>query len=156
MTAETLLRRLDCVRSVGRSQWVARCPAHDDRGPSLSIAEADDGRVLIHDFAGCSPAEVLDAIGVQWEALFPERDPDDAGRRTGWRTASARGSRQRRSGISARAALVAIHADVLEAAVLVADVAEGRATIADARTQLWTLAGRIADALEVSGGADAR
>jgi hypothetical protein len=49
MIADALLSRLDGVRPTGQDQWVARCPAHNDKDPSLSIAEKDD-RVLIHLF----------------------------------------------------------------------------------------------------------
>lgn len=73
MSAEALLQRLDHVRPRGRGQWSARCPAHDDRGPSLSIRELDDGRVLLHDFGGCSVESVLGAVGLDMAALFPER-----------------------------------------------------------------------------------
>ena len=45
MTAVALLDRLDKVRPTGAGTWVARCPAHDDRGPSLSVRELDDGRI---------------------------------------------------------------------------------------------------------------
>jgi hypothetical protein len=31
----------------------ARCPAHNDRNPSLSIREAADGKILIKCHAGC-------------------------------------------------------------------------------------------------------
>lgn len=59
---ERLLARLQSARPRGRGQWMAICPAHDDRNPSLSIRETADGRVLIHCFAGCSPCEILQAI----------------------------------------------------------------------------------------------
>lgn len=39
-------------------RWVARCPAHDDAAPSLSIGTGDDGRVLLHCFAGCTFADI--------------------------------------------------------------------------------------------------
>ena len=45
-----------------RSGWLARCPAHADRGPSLSLANAPDGRLLLHCFAGCTFAEVRAAL----------------------------------------------------------------------------------------------
>ena len=48
---------------------MACCPAHDDRNPSLSIREAED-RVLIHCFAGCPPADVLAAIGLELADLY--------------------------------------------------------------------------------------
>lgn len=151
MSAEALLARLGRVRRVGVGKWVARCPAHDDRGPSLSIAETADGRVLLYDFgAQCSAAEILDAVGLTFEVLFPEHDPDDAGRRTGWRSAPARDARQRAEAISPRTALIAIGADATEAAVLVSDIAQGRVAAEAARLQLWTLAGRIASALAMT------
>ena len=37
---------------------MARCPAHDDRKPSLSIRDADDGKVLVRCHAGCDQARV--------------------------------------------------------------------------------------------------
>ena len=39
--------------------WSARCPAHDDRRPSLSVSEGDDGRALVFCQAGCATAEAL-------------------------------------------------------------------------------------------------
>ncbi len=53
-------------RSVGRNRWQALCPAHTDRSPSLSIAEGQDGRVLLHCFAGCEPDAILRALGLTW------------------------------------------------------------------------------------------
>lgn len=47
------LARLDGVRETARGSWVARCPAHEDRKPSLAIRELNDGTVLVHCFAGC-------------------------------------------------------------------------------------------------------
>lgn len=45
-----------------RSRGVMRCPAHDDRSASLSWRLSDDGRALLHCFAGCTFAEILEAI----------------------------------------------------------------------------------------------
>ena len=74
MSADRLLSRLDGVRQTGPGRWIARCPAHADKRASLSIRELEDGRVLIHDFAGCSVHEVLAAAGLGMEDLFPERE----------------------------------------------------------------------------------
>jgi len=46
-----LLGRLNKVKSTGRNSWLACCPAHDDRSPSLSIKEEADGHILLHCFA---------------------------------------------------------------------------------------------------------
>jgi len=69
---EVLLGRLEGVRRAGAGSWMARCPAHPDRNPSLSIA-LRDGRVLLHCFAGCPPEAVLGAVGLTWKDL---REPD--------------------------------------------------------------------------------
>ena len=151
MTVDNLLARLDRVRKTGNGEWVASCPAHDSKSrQSLAISETADGRVLIHDFGGCSPAEVLGAVGLEFADLFPDRDPDDAGRRAGWRTAGYKDSRQERVTITPRTALVAIAADATEAAVIVSDVAAGRADPDAVRLHLFELAGRIGSALDMS------
>lgn len=59
MSAGALLARLDAVKPTGPGRWLARCPAHEDRSPSLSIRELDDGRTFVHCFAGCYALEVL-------------------------------------------------------------------------------------------------
>lgn len=73
MTAQALIDKLDLVRG-GPTKWVARCPAHDDSSPSLSVKELRDGRVLVHCHAGCGALEVLEAVGLDYSELFP---PDD-------------------------------------------------------------------------------
>ena len=69
---ELLLSRLESVRANRNGTWLARGPAHDDRSPSLSIATGDDGKVLLHCFAGCGAADVVEAIGLELSSLFPE------------------------------------------------------------------------------------
>ncbi len=49
---------------------MCKCPSHEDRGPSLSIRELEDGRVLIFCFAGCRTGDVLATIGLQMSDLF--------------------------------------------------------------------------------------
>jgi putative DNA primase/helicase len=58
-SAEDIARALNGRRE-GRG-WMARCPAHDDSTPSLSISQADD-RVLVHCFSGCSQHAVIDEL----------------------------------------------------------------------------------------------
>ena len=74
MSADTILDRLNKVRQTGANTWTACCPAHEDKSPSLSITEKDDGIVLLHCFAGCSVEDVLDSIGLTFDSLFPPRD----------------------------------------------------------------------------------
>jgi hypothetical protein len=82
--AETILERLEMVRKTGSNKWIARCPAHDDGTPSLSVTEIEGGnRLLIFCHGGCGALDVLETIGMDWSALYP----DDAERyRPLWRS----------------------------------------------------------------------
>ncbi|SEJ66439.1 AAA domain-containing protein [Azotobacter beijerinckii] len=65
-----LLPRLEGVKQYGES-YMARCPAHQDTSPSLSLSRGNDGRVLVHCYAGCETRDVLAAIGLELKDLFP-------------------------------------------------------------------------------------
>ena len=69
---DDLLSRLDKVKSNGRNQWTACCPAHDDRDPSLAVKVLSDGRILIKCFAGCGAADVVHSVGLTMSDLFPD------------------------------------------------------------------------------------
>lgn len=67
-----LLDRLELVRPAGTARWTARCPAHKDRDPSLSVAVNDAGMILVHCHAGCGAADVVGAVGLRLTDLYPE------------------------------------------------------------------------------------
>ena len=71
MTA--LLNRLEGVRETGSRRWIARCPSHDDRSPSLSIRLADGDTWLLHCFAGFASTDVVAALGLEFSDLYPDR-----------------------------------------------------------------------------------
>jgi putative DNA primase/helicase len=52
--------------------WIARCPAHDDRTPSLSIRASDEGHVLVRCHAGCDQTAVINALKAR--GLWPNGD----------------------------------------------------------------------------------
>jgi hypothetical protein len=70
--AELLVSKIERIKSTGKGKWIACCPSHNDRSPSLSVRELDDGRVLIHCHAGCSPEEVVTSVGLQMSDLMPD------------------------------------------------------------------------------------
>ena len=74
ISADELVARLEGVRRSGERRWTARCPAHGDKGPSLSVREGDDGRVLLNCFAGCTFPDIAKALGLEARQLFPPRD----------------------------------------------------------------------------------
>ena len=65
-----ILPHLDKVKTAGKG-YQARCPAHADNGPSLSLREGDDGRILLHCHAGCATEAVVAALGLSMGDLFP-------------------------------------------------------------------------------------
>jgi putative DNA primase/helicase len=52
--------------------WMARCPAHADRTPSLSICESNTGKVLVRCHAGCDQRDVIAALRAR--GLWAEND----------------------------------------------------------------------------------
>jgi hypothetical protein len=75
--AEKLLHHLDSVKETGAGKWQARCPGHDDKSPSLSIKEINDGTLLLKCWAGCSASEIVSAVGLELSDLFPKTDSFD-------------------------------------------------------------------------------
>jgi putative DNA primase/helicase len=87
MTAQTIAEALS-GRKAG-SGWTARCPAHEDRTPSLSIRDSDDGKVLVRCHSGCDQERVIAALrarnlwtGFRLKSLraarpIVERQPED-------------------------------------------------------------------------------
>src|SRR5712692_2830061 len=68
MNADPIARALKARRS--GSCWMAKCPAHDDNNPSLSIREVD-GKVLLYCHAGCGQRDVIEALKAK--GVWPER-----------------------------------------------------------------------------------
>jgi hypothetical protein len=71
MTSDELAERLNAKRN--GSGWQAKCPAHDDRQPSLSIHQGADGRVLLKCHAGCKFDDIVAALGLTKKDLFTVR-----------------------------------------------------------------------------------
>jgi len=60
---------LDALGSGPKGRKVRQCPSHADSAPSLSIGQGDDGRALVHCFAGCGFGAILRALCLQGEYL---------------------------------------------------------------------------------------
>ncbi len=63
---------LDLLEGVARSGegWMVRCPAHDDKHPSLKIDEGDNGGIVLHCFTGCTNEQIVTALGLQMSDLM--------------------------------------------------------------------------------------
>ena len=75
MEVGDFLSLLKGVRSAGENRWIARCPHHNDRSPSLAITKGDRVPILLHCFAGCDVDQIVGALGLELSDLMPERDP---------------------------------------------------------------------------------
>lgn len=79
MTIGDFLNRLDGVKSQ-KGGWQAKCPAHDDKNPSLSISEGNDGRILLKCHAGCEAAAVAASLNLTLADLFVESKANGNGK----------------------------------------------------------------------------
>jgi hypothetical protein len=68
-TLARFVRRLDDATAQSNG-WRARCPAHEDRSPSLSIGLGGVGQIVLHCHAGCPPASIVTALGLTMADLF--------------------------------------------------------------------------------------
>lgn len=68
---EYILDRLEGVKKSGKG-YMAKCSAHDDKNPSLSLMESSNGQILIHCFAGCAPLDIITSIGLSLSDLYPD------------------------------------------------------------------------------------
>jgi hypothetical protein len=136
---DNLLSRLDKVK--GRNgNYIACCPAHKDRSPSMTIKETEDGKILMHCFAGCSIGEIAGAIGFDLSDLFPPTDRQDYGQ-------PQRPSRPR---FLASDLLKVISFEATFVAVAAYDLSTGKPMTESDRARLSTAASRINEALELS------
>lgn len=132
---DSLLARLEGVRPRGTDRWVARCPAHEDKNPSLSMRLSESGALLLHCFGGCAPADVCAAIGLELGDLFPERF-------------EARPSRDRFHYHAMREAFRTLHRESLVVAIGAEMTARGEALEPDDVARLWRAVTSIRSAVE--------
>ena len=79
---ERVLSKLPDARRDGQG-WSARCPAHNDKHASLSVAVGDDGRALLHCHAGCRTEAVCAALGLEMRDLMPLGNGQPSGGKAG-------------------------------------------------------------------------
>ncbi len=69
-TLKSVLNELDGVQQTSPGEWKARCPAHNDLNPSLSVTKGDDYPVVLFCHAGCDfkkIADELDSLSASWK-----------------------------------------------------------------------------------------
>lgn len=70
---DLLLSRLPKVKKTGTDKWIASCPAHHDKSPSLSVAIGKSGAPVLFCHAGCGAADILAAMDLNFADLYPRR-----------------------------------------------------------------------------------
>lgn len=70
---EDILPHLKKVRKTGPSNWIACCPAHDDKNPSMTLKQQPDGTVSVHCFALCGFEAIVASVGLGYGPWFPEK-----------------------------------------------------------------------------------
>ena len=140
MSANALLDKLDGVKQTGTGRWLARCPAHDDRHPSLAVRELDDGRVLLHDFAGCDVGDILAAVGLRFDDLFAPR-------------ITAHAVRGERRPFPATDVLRAVEREALIVAVAASRIGNGAELTEEDRERLLLASSRLTTAVQECGHA---
>ncbi|MBE7567259.1 DNA primase [Acidithiobacillus sp. HP-11] len=138
---DKILQSLESVKRTGTGKWQTRCPAHDDRRPSLSVRETEDGTVLLHCFAGCGAQEITSALGLGLADLFP-----------GDRYSVTNAKPMRRT-VDYKSALLGIHTEAVVVASAAVALANGEELDDSGVERLLTAEQRISDAISVAGGA---
>lgn len=140
MKIDDLLARLKKVRKTGPNNWIACCPAHEDKNPSMTVGVGDNGGILMYCFALCPIDAITGAMGLEVSDLMPERP-------------------QGREYVAGRARPFPV-ADVLEAvadetfyvAYMAATMAQGYVLEPRDREILWQSYERIMEARRVAFG----
>lgn len=137
MSTDTLLSRLGGVRRTGQGRWVARCPVHDDKHPSLSIRELDNSQVLLHCFAECDVESILAAVGLGWDAIMPPRAIDHHVKRE-------------RRPFNAHDVLVALETELTISSLAMLDIGKGKMPTEAERERLLVASRRIRAAIDLA------
>lgn len=124
-----LLSQLTKVKPNGRGQYIACCPSHNDRHPSLAIRQTDDGKILLKCFAGCSAYEIVSAVGLSLNDLFPPRE--------------ANHSAPIKNPFPASSVLRCIQSEALIVVTAACNMANGAVLLKEDRERLVTAASRI-------------
>jgi hypothetical protein len=134
-----LLDRLDKVRQCAPDRWMACCPVHGDKRPSLSIRLAEDGRILLNCFAEkCAAIEIVQAVGLEVADLFPRPDTHEPRKHV-------------RQGVTARELLDLVAHEALVVMILAEGVIENHGIAPECMERLTAAVRRIGYARDHAG-----
>lgn len=103
MAIDEFLAKLEGVAEDGKGGWMACCPAHDDKNPSMHVNAGDDGRILVKCYAGCTTEDIVAAMGLKMRDLMGEKTRAKARRSD---KSGASGKARKGGNVAAEAAVV--------------------------------------------------
>ena len=137
---DNLLSGLHKVKQTGKNSYIACCPAHNDKSPSMTIKEVEEGKILLHCFGGCGVDEIVGALGLSLSDLMPDRAPDDV------RKPSVHP-------FNARDVLACLQTDAMLLALFIADVTKAKPITQGEAKNAFEAAARIVAATRLGGAA---
>jgi len=135
---DNLLSRLKKVKKTGNDSFIACCPAHDDKSPSMTIREVENGKLLIHCFAECSIENIIGSIGLDFDDIMPDKVDDEI-------------RRSRKIPFSPSDVLACVKADAKYLYLVFCDIDKGNALTPDNLEYAKRAAARIYSASELGG-----
>lgn len=136
MSPDEFLSRLQKVKRTGPDRWLALCPAHDDRHPSLNVRIQADGTKLVICRSGCDQEEIRLAMGCEWADFYPEKSTGVYDRKL-----------PRAFPVSD--VVEALEHEVMIVAVCACDIAAGKALSKEDKDRVLLASQRIANAKEM-------
>lgn len=137
---DDFLSRLNKVRKTGKESWLACCPSHGDKNPSMTISVGSDGRVLVHCHSqGCSIEDIAAGVGLEVKDLMPD-DP------------LYNRAKPLRAPVSPRDALFAVRDDLTSALVIAKMIQRGEKLTDKDTLELAKIVGRISFTIHLTGG----
>ena len=135
-----IISRLSKVKRTGNGKYIACCPVHSDRSPSLAITEKPDKMILLHCFGcGAGGVEICEALNLDPSTLFPPTD-------------NPRYEKKKRSGFSAWQLLHALRADLIRLLIISNDLKKIGALSDDDRQFVSEIILRLNDGLSYLEG----
>ena len=52
--------------------YLAKCPAHEDNNPSLSVSHGNNGKLLLKCFTGCSIDNICRSLNIEKKTAFSQ------------------------------------------------------------------------------------
>lgn len=136
MSIDVFLNKLNKVTSKGNGRWLACCPVHNDKSPSLAIDD-DNGVVLIHCFGcGATGPEVADKLGIDISELFPPNNTDYENH-----------TNQSRKYFNSGHVIDALFDEILISTIIIDGIIKDPSQAAQVKERLVTALSRISDTL---------